>query len=454
MQCSPKKITNKGELTNQELDTILKTLKTLPEENSDTARLILKAAADSVTLEALQKILPSGRAETAAQNANRGNAVRRRGRSSKVGFTFTNKEIKSIPTMYKKIFAYNDKIIPYRYHKGVYEAHFRRSGLNVFACAKDFSEMKRKLIEKLSRSAEQNIQPKTERKQLTQPATAEQANQANNDVLFTFYVRQWLEIKRKTTKPSTFKEYERLCRYNLETAFEGMKIGDMTRAVIQNYLFKIVDEGKHRTAEKLSQLLTCIFDLACEDLNIASPMKKIVLPYYETKKGSALTKEEESKLVNFCIENPENAASSALLVLLYFGLRKSELSSIRVQNEQLECTTSKTRFGRGEVKRKIPFTPVFRRVQGYVDFEKAKATNVHTIATTFKKLFPNRHPHELRYNFITRAKESGVSGEVVMLWAGHTFDSDVKTSAVDRGYTTYGEEYLRKEAEKVNYALL
>ena len=79
---------------------------------------------------------------------------------------------------------------------------------------------------------------------------------------------------------------------------------------------------------------------------------------------------------------------------------------------------------------------------------------MHTIATTFKKLFPNRHPHELRYNFITRAKESGVSGEVVMLWAGHTFDSDVKTSAVDRDYTTYGEEYLRKEAEKVNYALL
>lgn len=101
----PEKITNKGELTNQELDTILKTLKTLPEENSDTARLILKAAADSVTLEALQKILPSGRAETAAQNANRGNAIRRRGRSSKVGFTFTNKEIKSIPTMYKKNFC-------------------------------------------------------------------------------------------------------------------------------------------------------------------------------------------------------------------------------------------------------------------------------------------------------------------------------------------------------------
>ena len=38
-----------------------------------------------------------------------------------------------------------------------------------------------------------------------------------------------------------------------------------------------------------------------------------------------------------------------------------------------------------------------------------------------------------------------------MLWDGHTQDKDVRTSKVDRGYTDYSEEYLLKEAEKVNY---
>ena len=38
-----------------------------------------------------------------------------------------------------------------------------------------------------------------------------------------------------------------------------------------------------------------------------------------------------------------------------------------------------------------------------------------------------------------------------MLWDGHSFDKDVRTSAVDRGYTTYSEEYIFSEAEKVNY---
>ena len=87
----------------------------------------------------------------------------------------------------------------------------------------------------------------------------------------------------------------------------------------------------------------------------------------------------------------------------------------------------------------------------YVDSDRARDTNPRTVATTLKRLFPNHHPHELRYTFITRCKEAGVNQEVVMLWDGHSFDKDVKTSAVDRGCTTYSDEYIKAEAEKVNY---
>ena len=106
-----------------------------------------------------------------------------------------------------------------------------------------------------------------------------------------------------------------------------------------------------------------------------------------------------------------------------------------------------------EVERKIPFSPMFRKVLPYIDFEKAKSVNLSTIQTTFKRLFPEHHPHELRYTFITRAKEAGCNLEAVMLWAGHSFDKDVKTSAVDRGYTDYSDEYLYNEAQKIHYEL-
>lgn len=432
-------------MTQEQINEIFKEITTVDNVSDGLRTKLLQMAAESITLSTLQSLLPSAQPQDSLPKL----LVKSRGKSSKVGFTFSKKEMKEIPTMYKKIFACKDKIIPYRFHKGVYEAHYRGNGMNVFACAKDFNEMKRKFIAKLNELAEQGAEPVTER-MTTSRATAD--NKKAKAVLFSDYVNEWLEVKKKTTKPSTFKEYERLCRYNL-VAFDGMTVGAMTRPIIQQYLFKIVDEGKNRTASKLQQIMTCIFDLACDDLGITSPMKKIVLPYYEAKKGRCFTFEEEGRLVKFCAENSGNAASSALLVLLYFGLRKSELASISVEDEKLTCVTSKTRLGRGEVRRTIPFTPVFKRVLPYVDFERAKATNIHTIETTFKRLFPERHPHELRYTFITRCKECNVSGEVVMLWDGHSFDRDVKTSAIDRGYTTYSEKFLLKEAEKVDYQL-
>ena len=243
-----------------------------------------------------------------------------------------------------------------------------------------------------------------------------------------------------------------MSKCHFQKDFAGVPLKDMTRAKIQEYLFRFVDEGKFRTAEKLHLAFSCIFDLTSDDLGFTSPMKKIVLPYHESKKGSALTKAEEKKLVEYC-RNRKDDVASALLIMLYCDLRRSELKTIRTEENFLVCTTSKQRQGRVEVERKIPFSPMFRKVLPYVDFEKAKSVNLSTIQTTFKRLFPEHHPHELRYTFITRAKEAGCNLEAVMLWAGHSFDKDVKTSAVDRGYTDYSEKYALAEAEKFNYEL-
>lgn len=352
-----------------------------------------------------------------------------------------------MPNKIQKMFAHDDKLISYRFHKGVFEVHYRRNGLDIYASSKDFQEMKRKFIEMLA-----NAQPvpKINSHNVHQNTTHEDKL---HGIMFTDYVQQWLDAKKVNVKASTYVEYERLCEKNLKATFSDKLISEMTRGIIQKYLFKYVSEGKARTAEKLHLILSCIFDLAVEDLGIKNPMNKIELPYHESKKGSAFTKQEEHNLVDYCIKNPDAAASSALLILLYFGLRQSELTSISIENETLKCLTSKQLKGRVEVSRSIPFTPMVKKVLPYIDFEKAKATKQRTIASALKRLFPHHHPHELRYTFITRCKECEVNPEVVMLWDGHSFDKDVKTTEVDRGYTDYSEEYFRKEALKVDYQI-
>ena len=108
-------------------------------------------------------------------------------------------------------------------------------------------------------------------------------------------------------------------------------------------------------------------------------------------------------------------------------------------------------MGKNIVKRQIPFTPMMKRVLPYIDFEKARNVNLNSLNTAMKRIFPNHHLHELRYTFITRCKESGVHGEVVLLWDGHEEDKTIHSSKVDRGYTAFSKEFQLKEATKVNY---
>ncbi len=368
--------------------------------------------------------------------------------NGKSGFKFTKQEIKAIPEHTRKIFIANNYIVNYRITSNEYfEARIRRKGMYIEASGLDFETMRTRFMQRLAAFYDRPaVQPQVEEITSEIPTA--------HTVLFRDYGRDWLKIKEQTTKPSTYKEYERSFRVDLEPMFGNRVLAEITRNELQNYLFGIVGENKHRKADKLALMLNCIFDMAAEDFSIPSPMKKVVLPNYQTKKGKAFTYEEEKQLVDYCKAHPELSASSALLVLLYTGMRRSELPTLTILDDNwMQCETSKEKMGQDVVCRRIPFTPMMRKVLPFIDFERAKSTNFNTINTTIKRLFPNHHTHELRYTFITRAKECHVDPELVMLWDGHSFDKDVKTSVVDRGYTDFSEKYQLQEAQKYDYTL-
>ena len=182
-------------------------------------------------------------------------------------------------------------------------------------------------------------------------------------------------------------------------------------------------------------------------------MAKVTLPHYEIKKGKAFTKADEKKMIDFCKANPHYLGNSALLVLLYTGMRVGELASLTYDDKFIYCKSEKTRKGYADVIRQIPISPMLRKVMPLIDFEQARTVSRHTMPDTVKRIFPDRHTHELRYTFITRAKEMGCNPELVMSWVGHEYDADVKTSKVDRGYTTYSQEYILQEINKIDYEL-
>ena len=350
--------------------------------------------------------------------------------------TFTKKEIGAMPDDILKLFVINNHIIKYRYHRGMYHARYRRDGYDIEVASKDFNVMKNKFMAALLEQT---------------------AHKPSKTPLMEDYLTQWLAEKKPTLKEGTYKSYNALIKAEILPNFGKKHLDRITRKDIQDYLFRVVEQGKNRTAQKSKQLLGAVFSLATEDYDFKNPMTRIKLPHYEVKKGAPLSKTEEKQLIEFCKSNPNLQGIHSLLVLLYTGMRVGELPSMKIETVNgytyISCQTEKTRHGYAEVRRRIPISPMFKKVWNMIDFEKAKLTAKRTLADTIKRVFPDRHIHELRYTFISRCKECGCNLELVMLWDGHEFDKDVRTSKVDRGYTQYSDEIYFSDIEKVNYPL-
>lgn len=179
----------------------------------------------------------------------------------------------------RNVFKYNNICVRYRYIRGMFQARYRRDGKRIEVASMDFEVMKEKFIEAYSTDTKC-------------PPPGSPAGR----VTFAMCAESWLKIKERTTKPSTYKEYVRSYNVNLKPTFSNLKIGEITRAMIQDYLFTFVDKGRHRTAEKLKLQLNCIFDMAVEDYKIESPMKKIVIPSAKPKRAELSPKQKNGSL--------------------------------------------------------------------------------------------------------------------------------------------------------------
>ena len=415
-------------MTDQELRKLLNGVQYLPSEGErdELTQIILKAASDSLTLKKIKKMtIPTGKGGL-SDDVNK---------IGKRGFIkFTKKEINKMPERYQKIFILDDKMVSFRFHNGSYHGRYRRDGYNIEVCAKTFVLMKDKFIARLR--------------------ALEREHSLNQFPTFGSFLTDWLAVKKRTVKESTYKSYVGLCEYNLIPRFGELALNEVTRKVVQDFIFELTDAGKNRTAHKIVQLMTAMFNVAVEDYpQLRTPMTKIVLTHYEAKKGTALSKAEEKRLIAYCQENSHYQGNDAILLLMYTGMRVGELDTMYREGDYIYCESEKIRRGRKKVVRKIPISPMLQRVLPMIDFDLVRRTNKSTIRDALKRVFPERHIHEFRYTFITRAKECGVNPEVVMLWAGHESDNDVKTSKVDRGYTTYSDEYLLAEVHKIDYEL-
>ena len=352
---------------------------------------------------------------------------------------FTRKEIKQMPTEFQKIITVELPLHVRQKPNGVYEARFRAHGYNIAVSSKDFAKLKPKFLAKLA----EHPQPTTaEVKALPAPISETGAK-------FYDVADRWLELKKPTIKPNTYKFYVQLFGASILPAFELKEVAAIKQSDVQALINSYIVQDKMRTATKIYQTLKAIFEFAQgEEIIERSPMRMIKPPKYEEKNGCALALDEEREFVRLVYDSkcaPE--IKQGLLFLLYTGIRRSELAGARIEGQFVSVICAKVRKGYREKWRLIPITPMLAPLLPSFDMRKLNAVRPDALTQAMKRLMPAHHLHELRHTFITRCQECSVAREVVSVWAGHAADNTMTSNV----YTHFSSEFMLKEAQKVIY---
>lgn len=364
-----------------------------------------------------------------------------------LALNFTNKEINSMPKEIKKQFKLGRiRTGIRRKENGSYEIRCRINGIDFSATSKFLDEAKLKFIEKLK--------DYSKNQQIADSVSAIKLNKAlehRSEIIFKDYTLKWLEVAKKPyIKETTYKSYLESFNFHIFPKFGNRDLRTIKQLEIQAFINEF--ENRKRTAKKLYQLLSAIFDYAVIDEIISrSPMAKVRIPVYEQIHGTPLTRSEEKIFVDNLKNNNEELYLQAFVFILYTGLRRSELSSVKIDDTWVTVTTGKQRKGKSEKRRRIPISPMLKKVLPLIDVNGITALKNDPLTRHFKLMSPNHHLHDLRHTFITRCQECGIQREIVSLWAGHAADSSI-TSVVYTHLERFEDNQI-KEIQKYSYIL-
>ncbi len=348
----------------------------------------------------------------------------------------TEKEITEMPKPFNPTYKVGKITAKIRLKQnGTYEIRCRVNGQNFSSASTLLADAKKKFAEKLKAAVPQY---------------------ASTNVKTTYledYMRQWLEtVKKPYIKEDTYKRlYLQVFNAYIIPNFGKRDIKTIKPLELQTFINSFTEAEKFRTAQKLQQVLSALFDYAVTDEIISrSPMTKVKIGYYEQKHGIPLTRSEEKEFIQKLKDSPTIYAQ-AFAFILYTGLRRSELASAVADDKWVTVTTAKQRKGKSEKIRRIPISPMLKSVISLIDVEKIVNVSPGVLTKRIKEYFPTHRLHDLRHTFITRCQECGIQREIVSLWAGHAADSSI-TSTVYTHLEQYEDNQLT-EIQKFSYIL-
>ena len=400
----------------QQLNEILDIFKDIPDagRRDKAVQLMLQTASESITLGRLQSI-------TSFEGKEQDN--------EEVFWKFSAKEISSMPKTFRKEFRTEGCTAHIRKRRSGknnwnYEIRYRRNGYNITVSSNYLDEAKRKFIEKLHYIDKHGTEN-------------ENAVPSTMDAFSMYFFENF--HKRKVAQ-STYRIALNQYKNHVLPHFGDMPIKKITPKKCQELLDKIDASGISRTTDDIFSMLNVIFKAAVKHAIIEhNPMDMVFHKKHEREHGTALSKDEERKLLDSMKGTPYELMFA---VALYTGMRPNEYKTAKIEGKFIVARNSKRKGGKIEYK-KIPIHPMLSPYMQGVD--ELKFCNEDTLRDKFRKLFPERRLYDLRTTFYTRCQECGVSPVARDTFVGHSLGELGNT------YTDLSDEFLYAEGQKIKY---
>lgn len=338
-----------------------------------------------------------------------------------------DKEILKMPKSFRHTFRAEGKTICYRKRvRGKiscsYEARYRRHGYNISVSSTDLDGLIQKFIDALHAAELGRTAQKV-------PTTFHE-----------FAVYYFENFRKRKVGAQTYRVDLSRYRTHIQPHFGSIELRRIFPAQCQLLIDKITASGHERTAQDTYSLLNAIFKTAiAHGILDRNPLAIVQNVEHEREHGKALTKDEESKLLEATTGSPYQLMFA---VALYTGLRPNEYKTARIEGNFIIAVNSKRKTKKVEYK-KIPITPMLKP---YLDgVTELKFYILDCIRDKFRSILPEHKLYDLRTTFYTRCHECGVADVARMEFVGHSLGKLGNT------YTDLSDEFLLKEGNKLDY---